>query len=67
MRRNPDAEPTIDELVRDYMGATPPVPVDAAGQVEAPPAAGPEIIEPEMRQSSSVVRPVDLPAKKVKR
>jgi general secretion pathway protein D len=67
MRRNPDAEPTIDELVRDYMGATPPVPVDAAGQVVAPPAAGPEIIEPEMRQSSSVVRPVDLPAKRVKR
>ncbi|MEJ7926635.1 type II secretion system secretin GspD [Sphingobium sp. AN641] len=50
-RRNPDVEPTIDELVRDYMGAVPPV---------ADVAAPGQIIEPETRQSSSVVRPVDV-------
>ncbi|WP_336970869.1 type II secretion system secretin GspD [Sphingobium aromaticiconvertens] len=69
MRRSPDTEPTIDELVRDYMGATPPLPVDGPGQVVAPPAGSvppPQVIEPETRQSSSVVRPVELPASGVK-
>ena len=59
LRRNPDMEPTIDELVRDYMGATPPVaaqPSDAVVQ----PGAG-QVIEPVVRQSSGVVRPVDVP------
>jgi general secretion pathway protein D len=70
MRRSPDTEPTIDELVRDYMGATPPLPVDAPAQVVVPPvgsAPPPQVIVPEMRQSSSVVRPVDLPASGVKK
>jgi general secretion pathway protein D len=68
IRRSPDTEPSIDELVRDYMGATPPVPVDAPGQVVTPPvsAADPQVIVPEMRQSSSVVRPVDIPPSEVK-
>jgi len=26
LRRNPDVEPSIDALVRDYLGAVPPVP-----------------------------------------
>ncbi|CAD7336614.1 type II secretion system protein GspD [Sphingomonadales bacterium 56] len=65
MARNPDAEPSIDELVRDYMGATPPAPMQAGDAVvqpgaEAPPQA--QVIEPTMRQSSGVVRPVDVPA-----
>jgi len=36
----PDREPTLDELVRDYMGAVPPVPAPQsnADQVVAPPA-----------------------------
>ena len=63
LQRSPDTEPTIDELVRDYMGATPPVatalPGDAVVQPDAAPA---QVIEPTVRQSSGVVRPVDIPA-----
>ena len=54
--RNPDAEPSIDELVREYMGAVPPAAVQPGDTVVQPPA---EVIEPTARQSSSVVRPVD--------
>ena len=64
LQRNPDMEPTIDELVRDYMGATPPVaaqPGDAVVVPDAPPPA-PEVIQPTVRQSSDVVRPVEIPA-----
>ena len=59
LQRNPDMEPTIDELVRDYMGATPPLPPQPTDAVVAP--AQPDVIEPIVRQSSGVVRPVDLP------
>jgi general secretion pathway protein D len=40
----PDREPTLDELVRDYMGAVPPIPAEqgSADQVVAPPAAAVE-------------------------
>ncbi|WP_461158499.1 type II secretion system secretin GspD [Sphingobium sp. TomMM35A] len=65
MARNPDAEPSIDELVRDYMGATPPAPMRAGDAVVQPGAEAPpqtQVIEPTMRQSSGVVRPVDVPA-----
>ncbi|MGE4432062.1 MAG: type II secretion system secretin GspD [Sphingobium sp.] len=60
--RNPEAEPSIDELIRDYMGAVPP------GTV-APVRQGDEIIQggveaPQVRESSTVVRPVDLPPSK---
>ncbi|MDQ3140525.1 MAG: type II secretion system protein GspD, partial [Pseudomonadota bacterium] len=27
LRQNPDVEPSLDQLVRDYMGATPPIPL----------------------------------------
>jgi len=57
LRRNPDAEPSIDELVRDYMGAEPPAAAPQPGDAVVQPAA--EVIEPTSRQSSSVVRPVD--------
>jgi general secretion pathway protein D len=55
---DPDSEPTIDELVRDYMGATPPAPV--------PPRPGDEVIDgrviaPVAKQSTTVVRPVEVP------
>ncbi|HJT40624.1 MAG TPA: type II secretion system secretin GspD [Sphingobium sp.] len=60
LKRNPDQEPSIDELVRDYMGATPPPAVARPGDAVVQPAA--EIIEPTTRQSSSIVRPVDVPA-----
>jgi general secretion pathway protein D len=54
--QRPDREPTIDELVRDYMGAEAPV---------APPAE-PAVITPVMRTSSEVV-PIPVPASGKKR
>lgn len=56
LARNPDAEPGIDELVRDYMGAVPPAAIQPGDAVVQP---APEVIEPTARQSSSVVRPVE--------
>ncbi|WP_176595219.1 MULTISPECIES: type II secretion system secretin GspD [Sphingobium] len=56
LQRNPDQEPSIDELVRDYMGATPPAAAPQPGDAVVQPPA--EIIEPTARQSSGVVRPV---------
>ncbi|WP_420145656.1 type II secretion system secretin GspD [Sphingobium sp.] len=64
LQRNPDIEPTIDELVRDYMGAQPPVaPQQPSDTIVDPQATGPaQVIEPTVRQSSGVVRPVEIPA-----
>lgn len=59
LQRNPDQEPSIDELVRDYMGATPPAAAPQPGDAVVQPPA--EIIEPTARQSSGVVRPVEIP------
>src|SRR3546814_18524123 len=58
-QRNPDVEPRIDELVRDYMGAVPPVAAVplATDSVAAPPTPSP-VIGPEKPQPSHVVRPV---------
>lgn len=55
---DPNSEPTIDELVRDYMGAVPPVPppASAADQV-----IDGRVIEPVAKQSSTIVRPVEVP------
>jgi len=59
LARNPDSEPSLDELVRDYMGAVPP-------GSPAPMQAGDEIIRggveaPRVRESSTVVRPAEVP------
>ncbi|SEJ60015.1 general secretion pathway protein D [Sphingobium sp. AP50] len=63
LQRDPQSEPTIDELVRDYMGATPPIAAPQPGDaVVQPAAADPQVIEPTVRQSSGVVRPVEIPA-----
>lgn len=64
LQRNPDIEPSIDELVRDYMGAAPPIAAPPPGDAVVEPAAAapPQLIEPEVRRSSGVVRPVDIPA-----
>jgi general secretion pathway protein D len=64
LQRDPQAEPTIDELVRDYMGATPPIAAPQPGDAVAQPGASadPQVIEPTVRQSSGVVRPVEIPA-----
>ncbi|CAN5351455.1 type II secretion system secretin GspD [soil metagenome] len=60
LSRDPDTEPTLDELLRDYMGATPPVPapVPEGERIEG------AVITPQVKQSTSVVRPVDVPASK---
>jgi general secretion pathway protein D len=56
LARNPDMEPSIDELLRDYMGATPPI-GDGAGQSDyvATPA-----IDTSPEEPGNIV-PVDVP------
>ena len=50
---NPDEEPSIDQLVRDYMGASPPVPpAPAPGNIHDP-----QIMVPTVRSSTEVIRP----------
>ncbi len=56
LQQKPKEEPSIDELVREYMGAAPPV----AAPV---PAAQPQIIVPQMKSSSEVIRPLPAPVK----
>ncbi len=52
--QNPNAEPSIDQLVRDYMGAEPPLPPSPApGSIEDP-----RIGLPIMRSSTQTIRPV---------
>jgi general secretion pathway protein D len=64
----PDEEPSLDELLRDYMGAEPPIaqPGSAETPPPPPPAAAPavpgkpEVIIPEVKSSTQRIRPVDL-------
>lgn len=49
-QQKPNEEPSIDELVREYMGAAPPV-----ATVPVAPAQ-PQIIVPQMKSSSDVIR-----------
>ncbi|HYD36331.1 MAG TPA: type II secretion system secretin GspD, partial [Allosphingosinicella sp.] len=51
-RQNPDEEPTIDELVREYMGAVPPDPAPAP-----PPPLDPALYAPLARPGDQVVTP----------
>lgn len=39
IRQNPDVEPSLDELLREYMGTAPPVPGPAGAVIEALPTA----------------------------
>lgn len=68
--QRPEREPTIDELVRDYMGTTAPgAPIaNGPGADIAPPLAPPagQIITPQMRSSTEVIRPVPVPQSRVK-
>src|SRR5690242_13659450 len=51
---NPDHEPSIDQLVRDYMGAAPPTPpAPLPGNINDP-----QIMLPTVRSSTEVIRPV---------
>jgi general secretion pathway protein D len=50
---NPDEEPTIDQLVRDYMGASPPIPpAPLPGNIHDP-----QIMVPTVRSSTQVITP----------
>ena len=66
LTERPDREPTIDELLRDYMGIEPPVAPDLGALTTQPPVAASPIttaspvVIPETR-SRSVIRPVELP------
>lgn len=56
MQRNPDVEPAIDTLVRDYLGAVPPVPTAALAQdVIADPN------QPVLRRVDGEIVPVAVP------
>jgi general secretion pathway protein D len=56
----PDQEPTIDQLVREYMGTLPPTPPPNLPGSTPPPAAPPQIIVPEVRSSTTTI-PVPEP------
>jgi general secretion pathway protein D len=51
-RQNPDEEPSIDELVREYMGMVPPDPAPAP-----PPPVDPATYAPQARAGDQVVTP----------
>ncbi len=57
----PGQEPTIDELVREYMGTLPPTPPPALPGSTPPPLAPPQIIVPEVRSSTTTIQPVQEP------
>jgi general secretion pathway protein D len=62
LQQKPKAEPSIDQLVREYMGATPPAapppPPPRAPAQRSAPAGQPKVIVPSMKESSEVVRPL---------
>lgn len=60
LRRNPDQEPAIDELVRDYLGTSIPLPKIAP---DAPP---PVVIAPDGQPPASTIQPVEIPPSEVK-
>ncbi len=66
LTERPDREPTIDELLRDYMGIEPPVALEPGALTTQPAVAAspvttaPPVVIPETR-SRSVIRPVELP------
>jgi len=58
LQRNPDEEPAIDTLVRDYLGAVPPVPTEAtAADITVGPVNLPELRGPDGRIISTDVPP----------
>ncbi|NNM77908.1 type II secretion system secretin GspD [Sphingomonas sp. ID1715] len=59
--QRPNQEPSLDELVREYMGALPPTPPPALPGSTPPPAAPPQIIVPQVRSSTTTVQPVPEP------
>jgi len=60
LRRNPNQEPAIDELVRDYLGTSIPLPKVAP---DAPP---PVVIAPDGQPPASTIQPIELPPSEAK-
>lgn len=60
--KDPKSEPSIDELVRDYMGAVPPT---AAQRQPNDQIINGGLITPQVRESQSIVRPQTTPPPKV--
>jgi general secretion pathway protein D len=56
--QRPDQEPGIDELVREYMGAEPPVPPAELPGSTPPPLPAPKVIVPEVRSSTTTIQPL---------
>jgi general secretion pathway protein D len=59
LQANPKREPSLDELVRDYMGTEPPAP--AAPRADDQVIDGRIIPAEQGRQSQSIIRPVEVP------
>lgn len=55
LQRNPDREPAIDALVRDYMGTTPPSPPTSADVTVGP------VNLPELRGPDGSITPTEVP------
>jgi general secretion pathway protein D len=55
MLQRPNQEPSLDELVREYMGALPPTPPPDLPGSTPPPAAPPQIIVPQVRSSTTTI------------
>ncbi|HEV2569368.1 type II secretion system secretin GspD [Sphingomonas sp.] len=60
MLQRPNVEPSLDELVREYMGTLPPTPPPNLPGSTPPPAAPPQIIVPQVRNSTTTI-PVPEP------
>jgi general secretion pathway protein D len=54
--QNPGEEPSLDELLREYMGATPPGPPPPV-----PPPLDPALYAPAVRPGDQVVTPAPVP------
>jgi general secretion pathway protein D len=55
MLQRPNVEPSLDELVREYMGTLPPAPPPNLPGSTPPPVAPPQIIVPQVRSSTTTI------------
>lgn len=60
--QHPDEEPSIDQLLRDYMGVEPPAPAPPPAVLPQPLPSAPVVIQPSVH--SQTVRPVEPPRRK---
>jgi general secretion pathway protein D len=64
--QRPDQEPSIDELVRDYMGAAPPLPPEPLPGSTPTAINPPAVITPQVRESTTVIQPTPPPRERGK-